>query len=54
MAHTYSHLYGLPARACAFSRCMGRGAGLIWLSSIHQGNAGGRPDPGVQQRPDGA
>ena len=30
MAHTYSHLYGLPATACAFSRCMAPGAGPTW------------------------
>ncbi len=32
MAHTYSHLYGLPATGFASLRSTVRGVGLIWLS----------------------
>ena len=41
MAHTYSHLYGLPATGRAFSRCMGRGGGGYGAVSLHQSNSGG-------------
>ena len=37
MAHTYSHLYGLPATGLRFSLCMGPGVDLIWRCFYSQG-----------------
>ena len=37
MAHTYSHLYGLPATGLRFSRYMAPGAALTWLRCSSHG-----------------
>ena len=41
MAHTYSHLYGLPATGLRFSRCMALGGALLRLRCFCTSHLGG-------------
>ena len=43
MAHTYSHLYGLPATGLRFSRCVGRGGGQMALFLFTKAILAGEP-----------
>ena len=46
MAHTYSHLYGIPTTACASSRSTGPGAGPTWpISRSRATSWPARPSP---------
>jgi nucleoside-diphosphate-sugar epimerase len=40
MAHTYSHLYGIPTTGCVSSPCMARGASGYGAVQIHESDAG--------------
>ncbi len=55
MAHTYSHLYGLPATGLRFFTVYGPwGRPDMAPDAVRAGDPGGRADPGVQPRPHAA
>ena len=55
MAHTYSHLYGLPTTGLRFfHRVRPLGPARHGAVPVYQGNPGGRTHQGIQPRPDAA
>lgn len=54
MAHTYSHLYGLPTTGLRFSRCTDRGSPGHGHVPVHEGHSGRQAHRRVQPRQDAA